>query len=820
MSDQDFALDADQERIAKHLQGGLLVLAPVGSGKTTALIERIANAMESGLAPERICCLTFTNRAALEVERRLRKRFPRQVGRLIVSTFHGLCATILRQEARLAGLPADFAISDEADSIDLLRDVGDVEYRTAVDVYHAIGQLKSEVNARDLTWPVEYRKILAPLGGSLDSALRYQQELADQRKLDFSDLVLQVNALFARVPEVRQRWAERYDFVQVDEVQDVLRSEYRVVYVLARKSGNLALFGDTDQTIYEWRGSDPSAILNRFRQDFAPVTTLQLGQNHRATQRLVRAASSFAGSFSQRATNVEPGESAPEGPGIVVHRSLSPETESRWIAGRIRELRAVDRRPNSRQLAVLTRTNQYGELVARGLEASGVPCVTVEEFDFFRRQEIKDALAPIRLLFNQNDTAAAVRMVELLAPGVGKATTSRVRRAGEGLGLRLTDLLDQHTLQAGDPFGTLLGALKRGRLVVLGLRTTGQGERGEELAELAAVRLIDGEPAEVLQTVLLPTKRVRPSREPGGVSPGLLEVEGVPKGRGLADFAAFLGDDPLVAHNLGPELALLEAECRLHEIELPAAERIDTLQVARRFVATEDLRLASLTSLLEVDPPAGERALDLARATARLLGALTPRLEKHAEARRGLVSRERARFAPLANQLAGWRKLSTEARPSDLLERVLEQSGRRGHYADDQRRQAHLGQLVQVFRRYDDPDLEPRAALREILVFSALVKNLDLLGNRESRVPILTIHQAKGLEFDDVFVAGVSDRELPSRQAAREGRQEEERRLFYVALTRARENLFISYASRTGKGFPARQSPFINAIDPAVLQRI
>jgi DNA helicase II / ATP-dependent DNA helicase PcrA len=294
-------LDAAQQRVVDQLKGGLLVLAPVGSGKTFALTERIGRALDVGkLRPERILTLTFTNRAAREVQQRLADRFPDQVERLWISTFHGLCATILRREARAAGLPADFTICDETDSLDLLREISPLDQDAARAFFRDLERAKTVLSSRELSWPLDFARLFAPLGEGRVLARLYQDELRQQGRLDFGDLVLLTNALFARRADVRQRWEERFDLVQVDEVQDTHRSEYNVIWVLAHRGRNLALFGDLDQTIYGWRGSDPDAIVQRFRRDFAPVVELSLGHNRRATRNLVQAADQFAASLEQR----------------------------------------------------------------------------------------------------------------------------------------------------------------------------------------------------------------------------------------------------------------------------------------------------------------------------------------------------------------------------------------------------------------------------------------------------------------------------------------------------------------------------------------
>ena len=807
-----------QEAIANQLYGGLLVLAPVGTGKTHALTERVARALEAGFAPERILCLTFTNRAAREMQDRLATRFPRDVRRLAIRTFHGLCASVLRSEAKSAGLVADFTICDEADSLQLLREVGIRDESVARALYYQIGQRKSDVPSADLRWPPNPASLFGSLGDDRIYAERYQRELEQQNMLDFDDLVLLVNALFIRRPEIRARWEARYDFVQVDEVQDTHRSEYRVVWALARRSGNLALFGDLDQTIYGWRGSDPDAILERFHKDFAPVTQLSLELNHRATRRLVRAASSFADSFEHRSTRNLPAESSPPGAPISLHRAADAEAEGRWIGQRIRELKCQDADFAYRKAGVLTGTNRYGEIISRMLEQLDVPHSTVESFEFFRRQEVKDALAYPKLVVNPASTSAMIRVVERSVAGVGSGVMNRIRKAGEPLGLRLVDLLRPETFATGDPFGRLIDQYRHGSLTVFDLETTGLVGPGQEVVEIAATRLERGRARASFHTYLRNTIPVGASAGIHGLDDPFLAERGRPPLEALADFLAFCQDDLLVGHNVAFDLRVLTGHARRVGLPAPHYEYVDTLQLARRYVEAGSYRLDELARQLGLGHQPSHWAGDDVAATCDLLAALVPKAEARAADRRALVAREVAPFTALAEQLRTWRGLARSLRPAALLARILDESGLARHYGVEPRRTEHLAELVRVFAARDDLRLDPFSALCELLQYAALARNVDRLQDGDDRVPIITIHQAKGLEFDTVFIAGLFEGELPRRRSVDEGRLEEERRLFYVALTRARRRLYLSLSASSHYGKPTRPSQFLACIDPKLLQ--
>lgn len=815
-------LDESQQRIAGHLRGGLLVLAPVGTGKTFALTERIAGALDAGFEPGRILCLTFTNRAAQEVRTRLAERFPRPARALTVETFHGLCATILRREARQIGLATDFTICDDEDSIELLRELGPAERNAAQNLSRAIQEQKSRPSTRELTWPPDWARIFHALGDGRLIAERYQRELAAQHKVDYGDLVLLVGSLLQCQPEVRRRWEQRFDFVQVDEVQDTHKSEYRVVWVLAHRSRNLALFGDVDQTIYGWRGSEPFTIIEQFRQNFAPVTELALTVNRRATRQLVQAAASFATTFAAR-TRVLPSPDSPVGLPLELHQAADPPAEARWIGERIGELVRSDDTLEFRRVGVLVRAHYRAEAISQGLHEVGIPHLTVEAYEFFRRQEIKDALARLRLILSPADAGALPRLLERPANGPARGAVARLRKAGERFGLRPVDLLRPETFDSGEPFGTLLDAYHHAGLVVLDVETTGTSPQRDRVIEIAATRLVRGRPTERFQALLASDVPVGESEAIHGVGDALLAAEGRPPAEVLAEFFDFRGDDLLVGHNVGFDLRMLSVQAQRLGLEPPAWESADTLQLARRFLDSADYSLEALAAELRLPHRPSHRAETDVAATCDLLAHLVPLAEADSDARAQLLAELLDTFAPLAEQLQRWRELAGQLRPAELLARVLDESGLRDYYASreasEPRRLAHLDELAEIFAARDNPTLDPLSALEDVVRYAALSRNLDLLRQGDDRVPVLTIHQAKGLEFDVVFIAGLCDDELPSKRSIA-GDLEEERRLFYVALTRARRHLVLTHHARTEHGYQKRPSRFLAGLGPGVLPSV
>ncbi len=420
----------EQAAVLGHLHGTLLVLAPAGTGKTRLMADRLAAVIAAGMPPELTLGVTFTNRAAEHMRTAVKESGNPEAKKCVIQTFHSLCAWILRTEARDIGLPTDFVIYDEQDSIDLLRQcfAGTGTDLSPDSAFWQLSQLKSDCPATSLTLAEIPALNLAGLSAPLINAFRtYHGHLAERHALDFSDLLYRTRAMFAASPTKREKWAGRFQWIQMDEVQDTHDSEYEVIRMLATHATGLAFFGDLDQSIYQWRGSDPDQVIERFKADFHPVTELFLRDNYRATKSLLRVADRHAATLHHRRTHTHPAPSLPDGTPPEISHHYDPASEGEFIAHRIQELQ---RTGDPGKIGILTRTHRRSTAVSDALSANGIPHVTVEQFDFFRRQEIKDLLARLRLLFNPADTGALRRMLLRPACGIGEATLQKLSSEG------------------------------------------------------------------------------------------------------------------------------------------------------------------------------------------------------------------------------------------------------------------------------------------------------------------------------------------------------------------------------------------------------
>lgn len=826
-------LNPEQREAVEAWDEALLVMAPVGTGKTNVLALRAAHAISQGVPPSAVLCLSFTNKAARELKARLAKFLSKTAGETTARTFHGLCAQILRAEASFVGWDRDFVVYDEEDCRTLC---GEAASRCGLEapggkerndfeffLFQAAGDARlspfEDPPGRDPQQVFDQRLGLT----NLDFLKRrkvsfkpilteYMHLLRDRHAVDFADLITGVNRLWQEHPEVLERWRRRFAWIQVDEVQDTSRGEYLPLRLLAEPHKRLSFFGDVDQTIYEWRGSVPHEILADFRSRFAPVREIRFTRNYRSTRRILEACERIVRGVPGAVTEEIVPNSAEEGEPLELYAANDVRDEAHWIAAKAQALHAQGIAYGD--IAVLARTN----FITRGLSAEfarlGLPHLKVDEFKFFQRAEIKDALAHVRLLVNPHDEASLLRFLKTPPKSVGDAAIAELRGEPRNAGLKLGDLLDEAVFSAGDPFLPLLEAARAARVVVFDIETTGLRIGQDEIVELAAARCGSAGIAETFHAYLRPSRPVGDSEPIHQLSDRFLAENGEDPRAVLERFRAFSAGCVLTGHNIPQfDVPMLRSACAC--LGLPEWERrpvFDTLDLTRRFFRLPRYTLGDLARRLNLKSVPTHRADSDVAATVELLEVLMPRLEAGLLARAAAVKKFGPRFRPLAAQTTAWRSAMETERPHELLDRILRESGLLRYYSEDAERLSHLQELLEHFARLDDASMPPVDALFHVLNAASLAREIDGQKLAEDQVLLLTVHQAKGLEFDTVFVAGASDDQFPSRRSRRDGRESEEHRLFYVAASRAKRRLFFSYPILDGWGRGQMRSRYLHGL--------
>ena len=779
-------LTETQRLVAHCTDPTVLVLAAVGSGKTTTLSERIAIAVESGVHPARILALTFTNRAAQNMRERLAVRDAIAARRVHVHTFHGLCARILRLEARTLGLSPSLWVHDEEDSEAVIRSLGVRRPKQALFRLHA------EMSAEPIGGATLQRYASASFSRE-PWAHDYLKALNERGAVDFSGLVYLTRAALSESSDIASRWSSKFDWIQVDEVQDTHLSEYDVIRHLSKTAASLCVVGDLDQTIYGWRGSTPEQLIAHIESDRGQATRITMAENFRSTHELLVAADRVAHGLPNRATHVVPAHSLETGDPIEIAVFDSPEEEAIGVANRV--AKRVRSGAPAGSIAILCRANWTTELIAKALAAHGIPHATIESFRFFRRMEVKDALALLKLVVDRDSPTAAHRVALKLVRGVGTGALERIRVEGGSAGLRVVDLLDSEIVDRGDP----LWGLDCEEYVVLDTETTGVNPSTDDIIEVAAVRVRCGQMIDSYQALIRTERPVGDSESVHGLSDAMLREEGREASTVFKEFAEFIGDLPVAGHNVRFDLRMLHGHSQRVGSPLVFQSSFDSLRYARRLLRCDSYRLGDLADHLNLPEDPTHRALDDVKTTVHLLHHLAPLSNQGRTVRTQLLARFAPAFEKLRTALTRWGNL--DERPGVLIHRILNEGGLLSYYRTrlDERRLANLAERSQRIAQFDDPAMSGIEATRHALDRASLSRDQDLIDEMEG-VRVITIHQSKGLEFDHVFVPGMVDGRFPMWSAIESGDTEEERRVFYVAVTRAKRSLTLTTYERDRRG--------------------
>ena len=445
MTDFLAQLNEQQREAVTSSDGPLLILAGAGSGKTRVIAHRIAYLVaERGVWPRNILAVTFTNKAAEEMRKRVTKLIEGlEIGSApLISTFHSLCVRILRRdiEALNAGYTRSFTIYDQDDTVRLtrnaIRDLGmDDKQLAPRSVQSAISAAKNrgedaEAFGAKAQFVDERRASIARVFQV------YEERLQKNNALDFDDLLIKTVRLLRDVPEVRERYNERFRYLLVDEYQDTNQLQFGLIRLLTEKQQNICVVGDPDQSIYRWRGADITNIL-KFEEHFPSAKVIRLEENYRSTQNILDLAHGVI------KHNVERKEKAlwtqnPAGEKIRYFQALDAESEARFVSGKIQEHLASE--PDLRA-AVLYRTNSQSRVFEEAMRRASLAYNIVGGFSFYERMEVRDIIAYLKLAMNPHDSIALQRVINTPPRGIGKVTIDEIENRARELGISLWDAI-------------------------------------------------------------------------------------------------------------------------------------------------------------------------------------------------------------------------------------------------------------------------------------------------------------------------------------------------------------------------------------------
>lgn len=410
-------LNQEQFEAVTTIEGPLLIIAGAGSGKTRVITYRIAHMLDRGIPQSQILALTFTNKAAREMEERVKEKTGRKLQNLTVSTFHAFGVRILRQDIERLGWRSNFSIYDETDRNQLIKETGRELGFTAdsLDVY-AVGSLFSNIKTGRWTWDDPNPKMR---GNSQYRQLyqEYQRGLRLYNAVDFDDLITLPIRLFREHPDVLERYRSRYQYIMVDEFQDTSIQQYQMMHLLADR--NVAVVGDDDQSIYSWRGANYENI-RMFERDFPDVREIRLEQNYRSTETILAAAN---GVISHNSNRKDKALWSGNGSGrpIEIYLPENEAAEADFIAEAIQGICMSERRSYD-DFGVLMRANTQSRAIEEAFLAANIPYTISGGSSFFQRKEIKDVISYLRVCANHDDDINLLRILNTPRRGIGRKT--------------------------------------------------------------------------------------------------------------------------------------------------------------------------------------------------------------------------------------------------------------------------------------------------------------------------------------------------------------------------------------------------------------
>lgn len=426
---EETKLNPEQQKAVLQTEGAVLVLAGAGSGKTRIVTHRIAHLIDEGVFPDEILAVTFTNKAAEEMQQRVRQLLhsKRILGKPVICTFHSLGAKILRESIQALGFQNNFVIYDEEDASKLLKGCLQTlgiqkELAQTKTFKNLISQAKNQLQPiQDLIledWPSSIQKLFT------ECYRLYHERLKEANAVDFDDLLCLTVKLFQEHPAILEAYQLRWKYLLVDEYQDTNHAQYLIIRHLSAKNGNLFVVGDPDQSIYSWRGANIRNILD-FEKDFAGATVVRLEQNYRSRENILEAANALI-AHNQSRYKKNLWSDRGQGEKITIFVGSSEREEAFFVIHEIERLRTFHNVP-LKEIAIFYRTNFQSRLFEDFLIKQRLPYIIVGGISFYHRKEIKDLLSFLHMIESDCDFIAFARTINLPKRGIGETTLEKIR---------------------------------------------------------------------------------------------------------------------------------------------------------------------------------------------------------------------------------------------------------------------------------------------------------------------------------------------------------------------------------------------------------
>ena len=844
-----------QQQVINELNQNILLSAGAGTGKTNVLSYRVANILNKNRAnADEILCLTFTNKACRELKNRITSQLDFETAnKITIRTIHGFAYQVITTTAKKSQtIFKEFVIFDDEDQKTLIRQtIANFPKARALDIQYIVNcieQLKQEralkhIYTKDIeddyttiyhqhlkfnkTFNQQQNDNLTKFFqfDGLNIIINYELALQQMHGLDYKDLIANAYRLF-QDENICSSWRKRYKYIMIDEMQDTSSFEYTMLENLF-PANNIMLCGDEFQTIYEWRGSNPQKILTAFTEKYNPLI-INFNENYRSTRLLLEMAyntlinlfhkETISHSYAKNLLS----KSSELGHKIELKQANSLANEAQWIFQNIVNLLPLVKTPT--QIAILVRQNNYLQNLTLHLnylaniynqknQETPIHFIQIDNIRFFKRQEIKDILSIMKYLINPNDYLSLQRILINLIPNIGIRTIKQISSA-EYLqnGLRLSDFINANFQNPNyEPFSDLISAYLSKDIIVFDIEGTGTDIFADNIIQLSAIKIRKGKKIAEFNRYLKSDKSVGDSEKVHHISDEYLQTHGENPKLVLQEFCQFIQYAIITGHNIrGYDMDILNQNLLKHNLKPVDFSNInfDTLDLVRRFYPNlPNHKLEFLSNHFQFETKSNHNSLDDVFATWELLHKLLEdKIIPTAKKRSELINKQKNKFIHVAQI---FQKLHNILNDNLLLENLITQIVKEFDLVNIYKANAtqdgavRLENIRNLFRLAKAELNSHRGTngIKELLEYASLSNtDLDSLTSSHPKIPIITIHQAKGLEFDYEFLAGMNDDIFPSYFSTRNGSiTEEEKRLFYVAITRAKKALFLSSSGRPSR---------------------
>lgn len=844
-----------QQQVINELNQNILLSAGAGTGKTNVLSYRVANILNKNRAnADEILCLTFTNKACRELKNRITSQLDFETAnKITIRTIHGFAYQVITTTAKKAQtIFKEFVIFDDEDQKTLIRQtIANFPKARALDIQYIVNcieQLKQEralkhiytedIEADYTTIYHQHLKFNKTFNqqqsdnltkffqfDGLNIIINYELALQQMHGLDYKDLIANAYRLF-QDENICSSWRKRYKYIMIDEMQDTSSFEYTMLENLF-PANNIMLCGDEFQTIYEWRGSNPQKILTAFTEKYNPLI-INFNENYRSTKLLLEMAYNTLINLFCKETILHSyaknllSKSSELGHKIELKQANSLANEAQWIFQNIVNLLPLVKTPT--QIAILVRQNNYLQNLTLHLnylaniynqknQEAPINFIQIDNIRFFKRQEIKDVLSIMKYLINPNDYLSLQRILINLIPNIGIRTIKQISSA-EYLqnGLRLSDFINANFQNPNyEPFSDLISAYLSKDIIVFDIEGTGTDIFADNIIQLSAIKIRKGKKIAEFNRYLKSDKPVGDSEKVHHISDEYLQTHGENPKLVLQEFCQFIQDAIITGHNIrGYDIDILNQNLLKHNLKPVDFSNInfDTLDLVRRFYPNlPNHKLEFLSNHFQFETKSNHNSLDDVFATWELLHKLLEdKIIPTAKKRSELINKQKNKFIHVAQI---FQKLHNILNDNLFLENLIAQIVKEFNLVNIYKANAtqdgavRLENIRNLFRLAKAELNSHRGTngIKELLQYASLSNtDLDALTSSHPKIPIITIHQAKGLEFDYEFLAGMNDDIFPSYFSTRNGSiTEEEKRLFYVAITRAKKALFLSSSGRPSR---------------------